>query len=103
MRTVYVSIGNSDDKLPQAVWARFWRSVRSTLAVYAINTHGEWLSSPTERYQNACWCIDLADDVVATVKARLANTAAQYDQDSIAWAEVTSTDFIRGLPTSAVA
>ena len=92
--TVYVSIGNSDDKLSQRRWHEFWVSVRNvTVREFAERVHGEWPSIGIGPYQNACICmeIDVAD--VEACKASLAQVAAEFGQDSIAWA-VATTEFI---------
>ena len=93
---VYVSIGNSDDKLTQQEWARFLAAMWHALHHAADTTvHGEWHSSPTAAYQNACWCLEFAHDGNARAfKAQLRHFAATFRQDSIAWAEAPSTEFI---------
>ena len=92
---VYVSIGNSDDKLTQREWHDFTESVDALLSS-ATHTHGVWFSSPHSRWQNACWCVEFEDDypdVIAWARKRLGELAAEYRQDSIAWA-VAQTEFI---------
>lgn len=102
--TVYISIGNSDDKLSQKEWAEYYRSVSLTLHQAAATVHGQWVSEPAAAWQNACWCVELANHDVTTaagqtmpnvewVRERLANLACDYRQDAIAWAE-TTTEFI---------
>lgn len=87
--TVYISIGNSDDKLSQVEWAEFVLDVRDALANLAIHRHGDWYSAPGAPWQNACWCIEVRPVMVDDLRARLARIAARYRQDSIAWAEAT--------------
>lgn len=94
MITAYVSIGNSDDKLTQDKWRTFIMTVRAYLRKHALEVHGEWYSSPTSQYQNACFCVVFDDDTAALVKMRLAEIREDYRQDSVAWAEVPVTDFI---------
>jgi hypothetical protein len=91
--TVYVSIGNSDDKLTQAVWALFWGETQNAICAYADQIHGEWMSAPTSRWQNACTAFDISRDRAAVLRDTLARLAATYRQDSIAWAEA-QTEFI---------
>lgn len=91
-RTVYISIGNSDDKLTQVEWAEFYGMTDSLVRRWARHVHGAWLSAPDSSYQNACWCIQwLPEDT--GLKLTLARYAAEFRQDSIAWAEAT-TEFI---------
>lgn len=92
--TVYVSIGNSDDKLTQAEWATFWEKTSVLVLAYASQVHGGWTSAPTAPWQNACWAFDLdRPDWADRMKRELSALAAEYKQDSIAWAEA-ETEFI---------
>jgi hypothetical protein len=91
--TVYVSIGNSDDKLGQAEWAAFAATVRGAVHDWAAEIHGEWVSLPWSSYQNACWCIEVAGHSVDPLKRTLSAHAKKYRQNSIAWAPAV-TEFI---------
>lgn len=98
MTIVYVSIGNSDDKLSQATWSNFVRSVTSTLRQFEdVDIHGYWLASPESSYQNACWCVEFKDDdlnAIQTAREDLRTLGRRFHQDSIAWAEVKETEFL---------
>jgi hypothetical protein len=91
--TVYVSIGNSDDKLTQAEWANYVQVTRNLLRLRAREIHGEWYSAADSDYQNACFCAVLGDDA-DTIRKSLAELRAAWRQDSIAWAEAPVTEFI---------
>ena len=92
---VYVSIGNSDDKLSQRRWHEFWVSVRNVVVrEFAERVHGEWPSIGIGPYQNACICVEIDPADVVHCKASLSELAAEFGQDSIAWAEAR-TEFIR--------
>jgi len=90
MITVYVSIGNSDDKLTQAKWAEFYRAVALAVRHFSITVHGQWVSEPASAWQNACWCIEIDDDGAGYLRGHLGALAGTYDQDSIAWAEAVT-------------
>jgi hypothetical protein len=90
--TVYISIGNSDDKLTQAEWATYLSDVRTTVRVGRV--HGEWYSAPDSPWQNACWCVEVQGEDVAWLRAQLTKIRTGYRQDSIAWAPTTGTEFI---------
>jgi hypothetical protein len=98
---VYISIGNSDDKLTQADWSSFVldvdRAFEAAVRYEGARVHGRWYSLPhDEPWQNACWCAEWHDDlghVATALKRTLATIARAYRQDSIAWAEAT-TEFI---------
>lgn len=101
MTTIYVSIGNSDDKLTQARWSRFYeevdRAIRDVVKYEGARIHGTWLSLPQEPWQNACWCFEADDelaDKVLALRVRLGELAREFGQDSIAWAEAPKTEFL---------
>jgi hypothetical protein len=88
--TVYVSIGNSDDKLTQAEWSHFCAAVDALLAHFTFQRHGVWFSLPTSAYQNACWLIEVKSEYEADIRRGLRDLAGEFRQDSIAWAEATT-------------
>lgn len=92
LTTVYVSIGNSDDKLTQAEWSNFLHSFRECMAKFAVEVYGDWASEPSSSYQNACMAI--ATETPRTLKAALTMLRKEYRQDSLAWAEAPRTEFI---------
>ncbi len=96
---VYVSAGNSDDKLSQAEWSAFIRDIEHSLPSGGwVRRHGNWRSLPDDPWQNACWCVEINDAVAETstvaMKKQLAFIATSWNQDSIAWAEVKETEFL---------
>lgn len=97
---VYISIGNSDDKLSQNQWSAFCINVDAALNLairYAGATvHGRWHSLPNEQWQNACWCIEFVDGngSINEYRSELRRLAGVFGQDSIAWAEVERTEFL---------
>ena len=92
-RIVYVSIGNSDDKLTQLEWSCFVDEVDDACRVHG-NVHGSWFSLPGGPWQNACWCVAVELARERSLKGRLKHFAGQYEQDSIAYAVVTHTEFL---------
>lgn len=96
MITVYISIGNSDDKLSQAQWAALAQEIQGRVSLDAAEVHGYWTSSSVSPWQNACICAEVPDGITEALKRELAVIAFRYDQDSIAWAEAPVTEFIGG-------
>jgi hypothetical protein len=94
--TVYISIGNSDDKLTQAEWAEFYRRTNLAIRNFVEAVHGQWVSEPASAWQNACWCIEITELRAYTLKHHLSVLAAEYRQDSIAWAPAT-TEFLAAV------
>jgi len=87
---VLISIGNSDDKLPQKTWSDFIKITREFLheSYWRLKFHGEWFSAPDQPWQNANWLVEVdADDLqrIDDLKQQLRVHAAIYNQDSIAW------------------
>lgn len=93
--TVYVTIGNSDDKLSQSEWAHFYAAVAGSINMHACRLHGRWLSPSDEPWQNACWCIEIEPRRVDRLRRQLAEHAVTFGQDSIAWAEAPAVEFLR--------
>lgn len=96
MITVYVSIGNSDDKLPQVEWSSLHSAAEQVIRRAAHRMHGAWVSQSTDPWQNACWCFEIAEP--AWLRGQLRNLALAYQQDSIAWAEAPLVEFL-GAPS----
>lgn len=92
--TIYISIGNSDDRLTQKEWAAFLKVADSTITSEANVRHGNWFSAPRSEFQNACWCAQVHIIRIPRLKARLAKLAVKFKQDSIAWAEAPRTEFL---------
>jgi hypothetical protein len=96
---VYISIGNSDDKLTQSEWSKYVSDLLSIVEFAGDRTeggeiHGIWHSAPFSPFQNMVVCLQPAPDYVSNLRRLLAELARKYRQDSIAWAEATTT-FIR--------
>jgi hypothetical protein len=85
--TVYASIGNSDDKLTQARWAEFHGKVTATVRSHALRVYGDWTSGSADPWQNACIGFEIGYETAERLRRDLAELAAEYGQDSIAWAE----------------
>lgn len=91
---VYISIGNSDDKLTQVQWVAFVSRTQALLEGHDARFHGNWRSLPDHPWQNACWCVEIEPVLAEKLQGHLATIAADYQQDSIAWSEVAVAKFI---------
>lgn len=115
--TVFVSIGNSDNRLTQQEWSEFWTSVDMTIHLVvqaeemAGRVHGTWVSPSTVPYQNACWAFSVSPDsdavwdadgehgvfgVRESLRDELQDIARKYRQQWIMWAE-TVPEFLPGM------
>lgn len=54
-----IQIGNSDNRLTQAEWARFVMELRDLFQRGGIQIHGEWYAKPDVPWQNANWSVEI--------------------------------------------
>lgn len=101
-RTVYVSIGNSDDKLSQAHWSELHNKLIATIRGHTLQVYGDWTSTSTDPWQNACVAFEIGNETSERLQLDLAELSAEYGQDPIAWAEA-DTRFITPAPTTRTA
>lgn len=93
-QNVYISIGNSDDKLTQVEWSKFLLDIADEVASLASRIHGSWLSHAAMPWQNACWCLEFDNEAaMEAAKDAAAKVRKRWRQDSVAWA-VAETEFI---------
>lgn len=87
MKTITLSIGNSDNKLTQEEWAAFVKEIQSTIddfatAIYFFGGPANW-----EPFQNVSWVFELGPFNVSAMKDRVSRIRKKYRQDSLAWVE----------------
>ena len=93
MKTVTIQIGNSDDKLPQQMWATFVLRVREEIEANKANIHFEGGSRFDAAWQNACFVFNIRDDRIPNLKQRIIEIRETYQQDSVALT-IGDTEFI---------
>lgn len=57
--TVVVQIGNSDDGLTQADWARFSNETDAVMRAHVDRLHFHGHSHGNAKWQNACWVAEI--------------------------------------------
>lgn len=92
--TIYIGIGNSDNKLSQQEWAQFCAEVVAYVRSVADQFLGEWYSLPNARWQNAEVAAVVPDEYMDEMRHVLVEFRVRYQQDSIALAVVNATEFI---------
>lgn len=92
--TIYLGIGNSDNKLTQQEWAEFLRELYDLLHRFPHKIHGWWYSGPAEPWQNAEVGFDLPRSQHADFRAELVALRKKYRQESVSWAEVAEVEFL---------
>lgn len=93
MKTVYISIGNSDDKLTQKTWSQFVGDLDEVCSVF--ERHGAWSSQSWSPYQNACICVVVPNAEVRELRNALRSLARRYSQGSIAMAVVDEVEMVK--------
>lgn len=85
--TYYISIGNSDDKLSQAEWARYIHElVDEIVPQFSTRCYGVWFCLPDSKYQNMCVAIEIPDTNLVPLRLRLSALCQSFRQDEIALA-----------------
>jgi hypothetical protein len=92
VKTIYITIGNSDDKLTQVRWSEFCKQLNDYTLQFT--RHGAWSSDTWSPYQNACFCIEVPNSEVSPLRSYLKYLAAMYNQDSIAMA-IAEMEFLK--------
>lgn len=87
IKTITVQIGNSDNKLTQEEWVYYIEQVDREMHLHAWEIHFFGFSNPQSKYQNACWVMNVHEDVLFSLKQELRSIGHTFRQDSIAWTE----------------
>jgi len=93
VKTVVVQIGNSDNKLRQADWARFVQRLGGIICEHSATIHffggpENWSTS-----QKVCWVFDGEESRIVSLKIRLAEARKEFLQNSVA-VTVGETEFV---------
>ena len=87
MTTVTIQIGNSDDKLTQAEWARYVIEVERAIKYYCTDVHFFGGSPNWYPWQNVAWVTNADKHDLTRLATRLAEIRENYGQESIAWTQ----------------
>jgi hypothetical protein len=93
VKTIVVQIGNSDNKLRQADWARFVQRVGGIVREHAETIHFFGGPENWAAWQKVGWIFDCEEARVGNLKMRLAETRKEFLQDSAA-VTVGETEFV---------
>ena len=85
VHTVAVLIGNSDDKLSQAEWAQFVRSVLDTVCGSADKVHFEGHTPQASPRQSVAVVFEISTDKRHQLQRDLKDIKREFRQDFIAW------------------
>lgn len=83
--TAVIQIGNSDDKLPQAEWAKYVDDVNKIINEWSTQVHFCGFSNSNTPWQNACWVVYVTEYQNNYLKEHLASCKLKYRQDAIAY------------------
>lgn len=91
MQTVYITIGNSDNKLSQFSWHQFCKELEACVTSFSGTKHFVGFSLPDSQYQTMCICAEVSGEAIRPLRFHLSGLARLYKQDSIALAEAKVT------------
>lgn len=86
MKSVFVSIGNTDNRLTQLEWSNFVRDVEYEIHMQA-KVHFFGGAPNWEPWQNVGWLIDIDESKIRSLKETLIVIRIGYRQNSVAWLE----------------
>lgn len=89
--TVYITIGNDVDSLPQARWVQYHGDVVEMIALSGARIMADWYSTALATWQGNCLCVEVKVGVVDRLMEELAKIAEEYGQPGLAWAEAPKT------------
>lgn len=92
--TVYLSIGNSDNKLTQQRWSEYVREMAALVDQFALQTYGWYFSLPDAPWQNAMCAVKAAVDMLPQFRGQVKTLRGLFNQDSVAWVEAPQTEFL---------
>lgn len=85
MTTLYISIGNSDDKLTQKEWSEYCAELLFIVESGMMErTYGVWYSAPDSKFQSMCVAVECPQERVMDLRFHLSELCKKYRQDSIA-------------------
>lgn len=93
MKTIVVQIGNSDNKLRQADWARFVQRVGGIIREHSGTIHFFGGPENWAAWQKVCWVFDCEEARLGNFKIRIAETRKEFLQDSAA-VTIGETEFV---------
>jgi hypothetical protein len=94
IKSVYASIGNSDDKLTQYRWNLFTRAFKLVMNMHSRKLHGVWYSESGSEFQNMCICAEVYPEKMDALRKDLSRICGRFEQESIAMVVTDSTEFI---------
>jgi hypothetical protein len=93
VKTIVVQIGNSDNKLRQADWARFVKRVGEIVRAHAAKLHFFGGPENWADWQRVCWVFDGEERRISDLKTQLSEVRKEFLQDAAA-VTVGETEFV---------
>jgi len=84
VKTTTVQIGNSDNKLRQAEWARFVQRLGTIVNEHAHTIHFFGGPENWAAWQKVCWVFDCDESRLVNLKLQLKEVRKEFQQDSVA-------------------
>lgn len=83
--TLYITIGNTDNKLDQQTWHTFTQHLYKLMLLHCHTIHGEFYTQSNTPYQTCCMSGELYNEYNSgDVEKAVSELAKNFNQDSIA-------------------
>jgi hypothetical protein len=86
MKQVFISVGNSDNKLTQAQWSEFVQRIGRIIEDYATQVY-PFAEAAMLAPSPAAWLIDCTDYMAPSLKNALTECRQKYDRCVVTWLE----------------
>ncbi len=93
MKTLTIQIGNTDDKLSQARWAKYVAAMRQVIETHSREIHFFGASAGCEPWQNAAWVLVCSESKMAKLTSAMTKIRKKFGQKAVA-VTVGETEFV---------
>lgn len=96
--TLYITIGNTDNKLDQQCWHTFTQHLYSLMLFHCHTIHGEFHTQSNTPYQSCCMSGELNEELdLENIENSVSILARNFNQDSIAMS-ISETKLVQPKP-----
>ena len=91
--TITIQIGNTDDKLPQSIWAHYVAAMKLKVETICDQVHFFGGSETYAPWQNACWVVECRAECRSELMNAICHVRTSFAQESVA-VTCGETDFV---------
>lgn len=94
VRTAYMTIGNSDNRLTQGQWSQYCAAAHALVHFHHVDVFFVGYSAPFSQYQNACFSFTYRAAVEDELRKEIAELAFRFNQNNIALALIDAAELV---------